>query len=239
MRNNPIEKNFPSITYIANNWPNTKHHLRKFVMSNSKKPDFFKLCFSCLKELNVHKLNNHKKTLEELVKICSQNVNYNTYHDPHHFKSVIVIACLLAKLINLNQSDRILLVIIALTHDMNHQGRRIIAKPYYQEDRSSSDLEKIWFKRILNLKKWKRIQRIFRSTYFPIKPDNVVDDLEKIILDADVLGSLMFGMESGMKLAGRLKHEIRFKENTKKLFEGFLNLLENKTLYLDSSKKSC
>ena len=239
MRNHPIEKNFPSITYIANNWPRTKHHLKKFVMSNARKPDFYKLCCSCLKELNVHKLGGHKKFLNQLNEICLKNVNYNTYHDSHHFKSVLVIACLLAKLTNLNKSDRFLLVVLAVSHDMNHQGRRIVGKPYSQEDRSLEDLKKIFFKKILNLKKWQRISRIFRSTYFPIKPENDFDNVEKILLDADVLGSLMFGMETGMKLASRLKHEIRFEDQTRKLFEGFLYVIKNKTLYLDSSKKSC
>ena len=45
----------------------------------------------------------------------------------------------------------------------------------------------------------------------------------KIILDADVLASLMFGMKTGMKFASRLKHEIRFDDKADILFRGFLN----------------
>ena len=56
-----------------------------------------------------------------------KNFTFNTYHDQHHFKSVVLIACLLAKLSKLKlEEDKILLVIIALTHDLNHQGRRVI-----------------------------------------------------------------------------------------------------------------
>ena len=58
----------------------------------------------------------------------------------------------------------------------------------------------------------KRIKESFESTFFPIQPENVNDDLEKIILDADILSSLMFGSKVGVKLAGRLKQEIRYND---------------------------
>ena len=94
-------------------------------------------------------------------------------------------------------------------------------------------------KKILNYKEMKRIKRIFQSTYFPVKPDHVNDQIEKIILDADILSSLMFGPDVGIKLARRLKHEIRYNEKTELLFTNFLKLLGEKCLYLDFSKKSC
>ena len=85
----------------------------------------------------------------------------------------------------------------------------------------------------------KRIKRIFESTFFPIKPENVDDNLEKIILDADILPSLMFGPQVGMQLARRLKQEIRYNDNSELLFTNFLKLLGGKCLYLDYSKKAC
>ncbi len=239
MRNFPIEKSLPSISYIVNTWPKSKNILKKFVMSNQKKPDLFKLSLNCLKDMNIYRLGNYRSVLKELSKICSYNHCTNTYHNQHHFKTVIVISCILAKLINLHKKDRFLLVLIAMTHDMNHQGRRIISKPYYQEDKSARDLHRKIFRKILNNKKWNRIRKIFRSTYFPVKPDIVTDKLEKIILDADILASLMFGVDCGIEFARRLKHEIRYEDDVKKLFGGFLNILSEKSLYLDSSKDSC
>ena len=49
----------------------------------------------------------------------------------------------------------------------------------------------------------------------------------------------MFGLNVGVEFAGRLKHELRFEGGSKQLFSGFLKFLDNKSLYLDSSKKSC
>ena len=240
MRNYPFEKNFPSISYIANNWPRSKDVLKKFILSNHKLPDLYNLCLNCLNDLNVHKIERMKPVLKKLSILCSKNVTYNTYHDSHHFKSVIIIACLLAKLSNLkNNEDKLLLVIIALTHDLGHLGRRIQNKSFYQEEKSFSELSRILFKVKPNFKKNQRIKKIFRSTYFPIKPEKVDDHVEKIILDADILASLMFGLNVGVEFAGRLKHELRFEGGSKQLFSGFLKFLDNKSLYLDSSKKSC
>ena len=83
-----------------------------------------------------------------------------------------------------------------------------MSKPYYQELKSFAGLEKVFFRKILNFKELKRIKRIFESTFFPIQPENVNDDLEKLILDADILSSLMFGSKVGVKLARRLKQEV-------------------------------
>ena len=240
MRNYPFEKNFPSISYIANNWPRTKDVLKKFVLSNHKPPDLYNLCLNCLNDLNVHKIDKMKPILKKLSTLCSKNVTYNTYHDPHHFKSVIIIACLLAKLSNLkNNEDKFLLIIIALTHDLGHLGRRIQNRSFYQEEKSFSELSRNLFRAKPNFKKNQRIKKIFRSTYFPIKPEKVDDHVQKIILDADILASLMFGLDVGVEFASRLKHELRFEGGSKQLFSGFLKFLDNKSLYLDSSKNSC
>ena len=240
MRNHPFEKNFPSISYIANNWPRSKHVLKKYILSNQKLPNLYKLCLNCLNDLNVHKVGRMKSVIKKLSILCSKNVTYNTYHDSHHFKSVIIISCLLAKLSKLkNIEDRFLLVIIALAHDLGHLGRRIQNRSFFQEDKSFNELNRILFRFKPSFKENQRIKKIFRSTYFPIKPEKVDDHVEKIILDADILGSLMFGLNVGIEFAGRLKHELRFEGGSKQLFSGFLKFLDNKSLYLDSSKKSC
>ena len=240
MRNFPLDKGLPSVDYIVKNWPRTKCILKKYILSNHKQPDLYSIAIICLKELKVFKLKDYKSIIRKLSKLCLRNTCYNTYHDSHHFKSVLVISCILGKQINLKYKDRLLLVIIALTHDMNHQGRRILmSKPYYQELKSYEGLEKILFKKIFIFKELKRIKRIFESTFFPVKPENVEDDLEKIILDADILSSLMFGPQVGVKLASRLKQEIRYHDDSELLFSNFLKLLGGKCLYLDYSKKSC
>jgi hypothetical protein len=67
----------------------------------------------------------------------------------------------------------------------------------------------------------------------------VSDNLEKIILDADILSSLMFDVTTGLNFAGRLKHELKMTSTSEELFESFLNSINNKSLYMDRSKKLC
>ena len=166
MKTKTIGKGYPKISYIINNWPKTKNILKKFIISNQKKPDLFLLTILCLNELRVFKLDRYSKILKQMANICSRNINFNTYHDQHHFKSVLIVSCILAKQVNLKYKDRILLAIIALTHDMNHQGRRVLIKePYFQENKSYNDLRRILFKKILSHKELVRIKRIFQSTF--------------------------------------------------------------------------
>ena len=49
-------------------------------------------------------------------------------------------------------------------------------------------------------------KKFFRNTFFPSKQLKTNDDLiEKIIFDADILASLMFGLENGLNFAKEIK----------------------------------
>ena len=234
-----FENNYPSISYLALRWPQSKHLVQQYVMSNRLEPDLFKLCDSCLKSLNFYKKYPLLLKLKKLSQLCSKNYSYNSYHNIHHFKSVILLSSIFSKKYNLNDFDKILVVILSLTHDMGHQGRRNLSSPYYQELKTLKQLEQNIFCKILNFKKWERIKRIILNTYFPVKCKVGNDLVEKIILDVDVITSLMFGSQNGLKLANRLKNEIRFENKSEVLFSHFLKFIEKKKLHLEISKDSC
>lgn len=236
MRANIFEKGFPSLSYMAIRWPKSKYTLKKYIISNYKKPDLCLLSKSCLKDLNFRKKIPLLGSLKYLSKICSKNFNYNNYHNPHHFKVVLIISCLFAKFNSLKDNEKIILVIIALTHDMNHQGRRIIGKPYYQEKKTIKDLERIIYGKILNHKIWKNIERILLNTYFPAIPSSERDLTEKIILKSDVMGSLIFGDESGMIFSERLKQELSISEKTDTFFQKFKKTVQSRFQISDNLK---
>ena len=239
MREYPLEKNLPSINYIINNWPRSKSILKKFILSKHSAPDLFNICKLSLRELKVLREKKIYSILRKVSKICLTNKTYNTYHNSHHFKAVVVIACIIAKNTKLSNREKVLLVIISLCHDIGHQGRRVISKPYYQEELSYHLFRRLFYKLFFKKKDLGRIYRIFRNTYFPKKPKKVNDKLEKIILDADILSSLMFDVSTGLEFAGRLKHELKMTSTSEDLFESFLNSISNKTLYMDRSKNLC
>ena len=65
MRQYIFEKHYPSLSYIANNWPRSKHLLKKFVLSNQKKPDFYEICTKCLNDLNIFKIRDYSSILKK------------------------------------------------------------------------------------------------------------------------------------------------------------------------------
>lgn len=230
MRQYIFEKNFPSLQYIFLRWPKSKDIILKYSLFHFKKPDFFKLSIICMKELQIDIKNPLYFPLSKLAILCSKNVNSNKYHDQHHFKSVLLIACLFAKISKIKRNERLLIIILALVHDMNHQGKRIVNKPYYQEKKTIQALEKVIYRKLLNNKIWKRINRILLNTYFPIEPEKNNDLVEKIILNADLAGSLIFGFRNGLKLAEKLKNEISYKNKSLTLYKDFLEKIETRRL---------
>ena len=236
---NIFEYSFPSVRYLAIRWPKSKPLVKKYVMSNHKKPDLLKLSLCCLKDLNYNCKHPIRKSLKLLSKKCSENHTYNSYHDQHHFKSVIVVSSIFANILSLKNNEKIFLILLALTHDMNHQGRRILSTPYYQELKTLKKVQPYVFKHFVSYKMWIRFKRILLNTYFPKIVNSTDDIVEKILLDVDIICSMMFGHISGLILSKRLKHEIRFEKNSEELYKGFLSLLEKKKLHLDISKKSC
>ena len=108
MRQYIFEKNMPSLDYISNRWPKSRSILSKYSMSNYKKPDLFKLSLACLKGLNHYQRTPLTKSIRELSLICSKNFNSNKYHDQHHFKAVLLLASVFAKVSQLKQIDNLL-----------------------------------------------------------------------------------------------------------------------------------
>ena len=231
MRQYIFEKSYPSLDYIVLRWPKCRHAIAKYALSNYIKPDLLKVSKACLKSLNFYKKDPLLLVIKDLTKKCSRNFTSNKYHDQHHFKAVLVISCLFAKLYKLKNKDKILLVIIALTHDMSHQGKRIISHQFYQEKKTINELRCMVYKKLLNRITWIRIKRIILNTYFPINPMVSNDIVEKIILDSDIASSTLFGFRNGLKLSKRLKNEIGFNEKSIILYKNFLNLIKSRKFY--------
>ena len=49
----------------------------------------------------------------------------------------------------------------------------------------------------------------------------------------------MLDVTTGLNFPGRLKHELKMTSTSEELFKSFLNSINNKSLYMDRSKKLC
>ena len=117
------------------------------------------------------------------------------------------LSSIFANILNLKNNEKIFLILLALTHDMNHQGRRILSTPYYQELKTLKKLKPHVFKHFINHKMWIRFKRILLNTYFPKNVNSTDDIVEKILLDVDIICSMMFGHISGLILSKRLRNK--------------------------------
>ena len=223
-----FDKNTPSLNYIFLKWPISKYLVSKYIFSEYKKPDLLKLSLSSLEFLKVKYNKPLSKTFYKLAKQCNLNVYNNKYHNPHHSKAVLIVAVIFARKLKLNGYEAFLVVLISLVHDMGHQGKRVLKNPYYQEKKTINNLNKIIFKVLLNNKKWKRIERILLNTYFSIKPKESYDNVERIILNADISSSVFFGFSRGLSQSRKLKFEMDYNDNSEVLYENFLEVLKSR-----------
>ena len=223
-----FDKNAPSLNYISLKWPISKYLVSKYIFSEHKKPDLLKLSLSSLNFLKVKHNKSLFKIFYKLSKQCNLNVYNNKYHNPHHSKAVLIVAVIFAKKLKLTGYEAFLVVLISLAHDMGHQGKRVLKNPYYQEKKTINALNKIMFKILLNNNKWKRIEKILLNTYFSIKPKESSDNVEKIILNADISSSVFFGFSRGLSQSRKLKFEMDYNDKSEVLYENFLEVLKSR-----------
>ena len=235
MKKKIFEKGLPTLDFIFKNWPRSKYVLKKYVTSRQIRPNLFILSKFCLDELNYLGRTPLFYSLEKISKICSKNL-YNNYHNEHHFKAVLIFSFLIAKNYSLKNNEKIILIIIALAHDMNHLGKRLISAPYHQEKKTIKDLERIIFRKILNHKIWKKIEKIILKTYFLDNSISKKDNLEKIILKSELICSVIFNDNVGKVFTKRLKYERQLSDSTESLFINFKKNLENKLPISDKLK---
>ena len=230
MKQNIFEKNVPSLSYMKIRWPKSIFVIRKYLTCVKKTPNFERICYCFLRDLQYKNIQLFRGILKTLSKKCSMNFTSNKYHDQHHFKSVLLISYILTKKKKINDFEKILLLILSLAHDMDHQGKRIIKKHYYQEEKTLKALQFILFKKLLSFKKWQRIKKIILNTFFLIKPADSMDLIEKIILSSDVASGILFGCDSGLKMASKLKHESNLSTSSIQLYKEFLKKLDERNL---------
>ena len=154
------------------------------------------------------------RALCRLVGIAARNSGTNSYHHHGHFAHVIMAAGVLAAMAGVRGPDRALLVLAALVHDLDHQGRRGSRRLYWQEDLVGPH----YMPRPAGAKRrckargaaWKydprhRVNRR-PGTLLIIRSDR----LARLLTDADIFASVMYdrGMSVGMTAALKLEQRL-------------------------------
>lgn len=154
------------------------------------------------------------RALRRLVGIAARNSGTNSYHHHGHFAHVVMAAGVLAAMAGVRGPDRALLVLAALVHDLDHQGRRGSRRLYWQEDRSARITCRVLLGRNGDARHAVRLGNMIRATALTADRARLLiirsDRLARLLTDADIFASVMYdrgisiGMTAALKLEQRL-----------------------------------
>jgi len=167
--------------------------------------------------------------LRRLVRAAARNSGANSYHHRGHFAHVIMAAGVLGSLAGLHRKDRALLVLAALVHDLDHQGRRGAGKLYWQEDLSAGVACRALLGRGGDPRLAVRLRSLLRATALTNDDARLLiirsDRLARLLTDADIFASVMYERKLSVRMTAALKLEQRLEGTPEMLNAAFARLL--------------
>ena len=164
--------------------------------------------------------------LSRIAGIAARNGRSNHYHHAGHFAHVVIAAAVLASRAGLNDTDRSLLVLAALIHDLDHHGRRAKRYPLYRQERLSARVaSRILMKHRGDPRLVRRLERLIEATALTGDPHRQAilasDPLARLLSDADVFASLFYERNMALKMTSMLKLEQGLAGAADVLLDGF------------------
>ena len=151
--------------------------------------------------------------LRRLVRVATRNSGANSYHHRGHVAHVIMAAGVLARMAGIRGRDRALLVLAALVHDLDHQGRRGGGRLYWQEDRSARVACRALMGRNGDARRAVRLAGMIRATALTDDEarSSIIrsDRLARLLTDADIFASVIYDREISVRMTAALKLEQR------------------------------
>ena len=167
--------------------------------------------------------------LRRLVRAAARNSGTNSYHHRGHFAHVIMAAGVLAGKAGIGRRDRALLVLAALVHDLDHQGRRGASRLYWQEDWSSDVACRALLGRHGDARLAVRLRRLLRATALTNDETRLLiirsDGLARLLTDADIFASVMYERRISVRMTAALKLEQRLDGTPEMLNVAFARLV--------------
>ena len=167
--------------------------------------------------------------LRRLVRVSVRNSGTNSYHHRGHFAHVIMATGVLAEMAGLRGPDRALLVLAALVHDLDHQGRRGIRQLYGQEDWSARLTGRVLIGCHGDARLAVRLRQMIRATALTDDRDRLLtletDRLARLLTDADIFASVMYERRISIRMTAGLKLEQRLSGTPQELNGAFATFI--------------
>lgn len=179
--------------------------------------------------------------VSSLAAIASRNGRSNHYHQSGHFAHVVMAAAVLGEKAGIDNAERALLVLAALVHDLDHQGRRGAHHPLYRQERLSAQMAgRVLMRHGGDPRLVRRLERLIVATALTTDTHrNAIlasDPLARLLSDADVFASLCYERALALKLTVRLKLEQGITADAEAMLDGFAARMEAEGMASDAGR---
>lgn len=222
---------WPSATYLQNRWPRSIHKFEptiSHIVTSKSMQEAAHWAGLPKHRRNLLAVGLRKRSLNSLFKIASENRHSNKYHDPFHTEYVVRAAGLIGRVAGLSQKHQAILVLAALVHDLDHQGKR--TRPgYATQELLSFHLVKRKLGRYgVHAGRLAELKILLMATYPSAKEatqfrSGPVGDMIDCLVDADLFQSLFAKPSIVDSLTKRLKHEMSLSTSVEDMQTAFLS----------------
>ena len=171
----------------------------------------------------------HAAPLNVILRAASKNMHSNGYHHPWHTMTVMILSAVLGQQATLSSAQMKTLMIYALVHDLDHRGGFASLRIYDEEMRSAQIANRrLHAQYSARGRDQNALESALRASAFGAKDHQIDDEITSLLVDADILGSVIFPFEDVLKLTKGLKLEKRAGTPSLNTLQSFLNAVSAK-----------
>jgi len=221
---------WPKAGYLLNRWPSSLTLFESRIIKPTTK-----LSLKCAlqwaglpqNQRILHAFGLRKNSVHALLSIAARNSHSNSYHNPSHTEFVIRAAGLIGHAAGLPANYQAILVLAALIHDLDHQGKRA-RRGHAAQERYSFDIVK---RTLLRYGVHARILQQLEISVLATYPGSDLSksfqpgpsgDVVDCLIDADLFQSLFAKPAKVDNLTAKLKQEMMIDTSIKDMQSAFL-----------------
>ena len=183
----------------------------------------------------------YRQFLKPLIWAAGRNPHCNKYHHDWHNKTVMIMAAILSENLKSKPEQRFNLLFSAMVHDLDHRGRYMSHQDFVEERRSALIAgRRLYGRRGGEGRSWRLLNDRLDHTAF--RRGHLMEygtnDITAILMDADIMASLVFPIKPVQELTGNLKQELKSKQSADEMLKNFINLVAERGLASSSAFKA-
>ena len=226
----------PNVRYTSKHLGRLIHTLSKATKKRSQSQP--ETIFSWAEVFIPMRYRSH---IKPLIWAAGRNPHCNKYHHDWHNKTVMMMAAILSENLKCKPEQRFNLMFSAMVHDLDHRGRYMSHQDFVEERRSALIAgRRLYGRRGGEGRSWRLLKDRLDHTAF-LKGHLIhydPNDITAILMDADIMASLVFPLKSVQELTRHLKQELRSKQSADVMLKNFIHVVAQRGLASTSAFKA-